>query len=396
MRIRKQKTKATAYTTQNKARLVRGGKDYFNQLIEMINQATHTIHLQTYIFEADETGREVTDALKTAVTRKVQVYLMADGYASKALSKEFIQELADAGIHFRFFEPILRNRNFYFGRRLHHKLVVTDNRFSLVGGVNISNKYNDRPGQPAWLDFAIYAEGTISSELCLLSWKTWKGSPSTRNTGIKDCTDHKPDIQISSEQNSLIRMRRNDWVFRKNQISRTYKEIFFTATSQVTILCSYFIPGYPMRKYLLHAVRKGVKVRLVLAGLSDVVLSKNAERFMYDWLLRHNVEIYEYQKNVLHGKIAVCDGEWMTVGSYNINDLSAYASIELNLDIKNQALAAETDQVLQTIINNDCVQVTSENHRRARNLFVQLGRWLSYQCIRLTLFLFTFYFKQQG
>jgi len=82
----------------------------------------------------------------------------------------------------------------------------------------------------------------------------------------------------------------------------------------------------------------GVIIKVVQAGISDIALSKYAERYMYRWLLRNKVEIYEYQKTVLHGKIAVCDDQWMTVGSYNVNNLSAYASIELNLDVDNPHL----------------------------------------------------------
>ena len=117
---------------------------------------------------------------------------------------------------------------------------------------------------------------------------------------------------------------------------------------------------------------------------------------MYDWLLRNHVEIYEYNKNILHGKIAVCDDEWMTIGSYNVNNISAYASIELNLDVYNPSFAREVRLELQKITNDDCVPITSERHKKTKNIFKQFLRWLSYQFIRITFYLFTFYFKQRG
>ena len=81
------------YSTRNKVQLVRGGKEYFDLLLQLINRATTSIHLQCYIYENDETGRLVANALKAAARRKVTVYLLADGYASREISREFIDEL---------------------------------------------------------------------------------------------------------------------------------------------------------------------------------------------------------------------------------------------------------------------------------------------------------------
>jgi cardiolipin synthase len=99
-----------------------------------------------------------------------------------------------------------------------------------------------------------------------------------------------------------------------------------------------------MRNLLSRAAKRGVKIRVIVAGKSDVMLSKNAERWLYDWLLRHNIEIYEYEPAVLHAKTAVFDSEWVTIGSYNINNISAYTSIELNVDIHSTVFAKEVEQ----------------------------------------------------
>ena len=96
-----------------------------------------------------------------------------------------------------------------------------------------------------------------------------------------------------------------------------------------------------------------------------------------------------------HGKIAVCDGEWMTIGSYNINNISAYASIELNINVRNDAFAGETQKILQGIIDNDSIRVTKENHTKAKNLYNQFVRWLSYSFIRVVIYIFTFYYRRR-
>ena len=382
-----------AYSNLNRGKLVRGGKEYFDTLLQLIDNAKESIHLQTYIFGNDKTGRMVADALKNAAKRKVQVYLMADGFASNSLPDEFTAELESNGINFRFFEPVFKSSNFYVGRRMHHKVLVVDTWYAMVGGVNIADRYNDIDGIPAWLDFAVHIQGDIAKQLCILCWKTWKGFPV--KIDISTCEKKQSELTISESDCCDMRMRRNDWVRRKNEISASYKEMLRHSKSQVTILCSYFLPGKMMRRQIRLATRRGVQVRVIAAGISDVKVAKYAERWLYDWLLRNKVELYEYQKTVLHGKLAVCDDAWITIGSYNINDLSAYASIELNIDIKDPKIAGSTRKMMDEIIANDCIHITEQLQNKTNNIFQKLGRWSSYLFIRASLRLFTFYFKQK-
>jgi len=381
------------FSDQNKVKLIRGGAAYFELLLKLINEATESIHLQTYIFDDDDTGQMVARALQSAAARKVRVYLLADGYASQSMSDEFINGLKDAGVHFRYFEPFLKSKNYYFGRRLHHKVFVADARYALVGGINIANRYNDMPGEPAWLDFALYAEGEIARKLCVLCWKTWNGFPVKMD--ITPCEEKQVVFDFTTEEKSLVRMRRNDWVRRKNEISATYIDMLRHAHTNITILCSYFLPGEIIRRLLKNASRRGVKIKLIIAGPTDIKIAKYAERWMYDWILRHNIELYEYQPTVLHAKVATCDGEWFTIGSYNINNISAYASIELNLDVQHAVVTRQLEQTLESFIENDCKAITLEKHLHSKNIFKQFARWGAYEFIRLSFFLITFYYKQK-
>jgi cardiolipin synthase len=389
----KKKISSGRYTSPNTIRLIRGGHEYFELLLQLIEAAKESIHLQVYIFSDDETGNLVADALIRAVARGVEVYVIADGYASQSLRGSFIDLLKKGRVHFRFFEPIFKSRNFYFGRRMHHKVAVIDTRYALAGGVNIADRYNDLPGKPAWLDFALYAEGEIVRELCILCWKTWNGY--SQNMPLTPCEEKQLAFSIKKEENSEVRMRRNDWVRRKNEITTSYIQMFRNAQSDITVLCSYFLPGKVIRKQIRYAISRGVRIRIVAAGISDVSLAKNAERWLYDWLLRNKIELYEYQKNVLHGKLAVCDDRWMTIGSYNINDISAFASIELNMDINDTRFTSGVRKKMEEIIVNDCLPVTADQLAKTKNIFNRFVRWFSYQFIRMVFHLFTFYFKRK-
>lgn len=373
-------------------RLIRGGHEYFKLVIDLVNSARQSVHLQTYIFEDDTTGSSVAQALIQAAQRNVEVFLLLDGYASQGLPSDFIKTLEDSGVHFRYFEPLFRSRNFYFGRRLHSKVLVVDASYALVGGVNITDRYNDMPGQPAWLDFALFAEGPVAVEACELCRSVWSGTR-RRIKKSADCDPVSP-FKLNESEISDVRLRRNDWVNNRLQISNSYLEMFRTATSHITILSSYALPGNIFRKNLERAIKRGVKVRMIISGESDVKVVKAAEKYWYDWLLRNNIEIFEYTKNVLHGKLAVCDGQWMTIGSYNVNDLSAYVSIELNFDVRDPKFVGKVEGTLQKIIDNDCTKISHDNVAQT-NTFKRLVRWLSYSLIRITFSLTTFYYRKQ-
>jgi cardiolipin synthase A/B len=115
---------------------------------------------------------------------------------------------------------------------------------------------------------------------------------------------------------------------------------------------------------------------------------------MYRWMLKNNIEIYEYQPNILHAKIATCDGKWLTAGSYNVNNISAYASIELNLEIENPGFVRNTEERLEHILNRDCKQITHQDIKKV-SLLARFLQRSAYDIFRLLLFLFTFYFKEQ-
>lgn len=392
MQTLKHKQKNISFS-KNKINLIKSGKQYFDLVLELIQNAKESIHLQTYILADDETGILITDALKKAVQKDVAVYILADGYASKNLASTFIDDLRNADIQFRFFEPLYRSKYFYFGRRMHQKLIVVDAKYTVVGGMNIADRYNDLPKNPAWLDFAIYTEGPIAKELCVHAWKSWNDFP--KKMGLTPCEGNKIAFNFIENETSLVRMRRNDWVRRKNEISSTYIEMLRNANSHITIMCSYFLPGKTIRKLLRHAAARGVKIKVIVAGQSDVKIAKYAERWMYDWLLRYKIELHEYQPTILHAKVAVCDGKLCSIGSYNINDISAYASIELNIDVLDESFATKVENTLEKIIKNDCVYISKAKHLQTKNILNQFFRWCSYKIFIIGFYMVTFYFKRK-
>lgn len=379
------------YTKYNQVALIRGGKEYFTLLENIIDEANSLIHLQVYIFNEDETGNRIINALLRAAGRGVKIFIVVDGYASRNISKACMNHLKSAGIHFRWFNPVFKSRYFYFGRRLHHKVIVADELVSLVGGVNITNRYNDFDN-PAWLDWAVHVRGEVSLNLSRICADIWNKSGGVKSSLTKT---RQPFSVLTTSGNCFVRARVNDWVRNKNQISNSYIEMLKHAQKSVIIISSYFLPGHIIRKHLSAAAKRGVAVKIIVAGVSDVSLAKYAERYMYHWLLKNNIEIFEYKKTVLHGKLSTCDDMFVTAGSYNLNNISAYASIELNLDILDIPFAKATRIILQKIIREDCRQIKEADHRVEGNVWTRARQRISYNIYRLLLYLFTFYFKKQ-
>lgn len=381
------------YSSNNSIRLIHGGKEFFDLLEKLVDSSRHSIHLHTYIFEPDETGTRIAKALTKAAERKVKIYLLVDGFASKNLSDDFIQQFKKAGIRFRFFEPLFKSKSLYFGRRLHHKVFVSDGIHSLVGGINIADHYNDVGQEKAWLDFALYVCGEVSEQLHKLSCKVWRKKYLTYTNPAVDHMQ-KPCLE-DVMQNCAVRIRRNDWVRRRNEIEKTYLEIFRTSRHTITIVCSYFLPGMKFRRALKKATERGVTIKVLLAGKSDVRIAKYAERYLYRWLLRNKVKIYEYQPRVLHAKLAMADDHLFTIGSFNVNNISALASIELNLDVKNTEFCHLVQKELARIMEKDCKEIESTSSDLKLFSIRQFFQWGAFQLIRFILTMTTFYFRQK-
>jgi cardiolipin synthase len=384
-------TPITGYTIHNNVELVKGGADYFNRIETIANGAQYALHLQTYIFDEDETGTKVANYLIRAAERNVRVYLLLDGYASRNLSPAFISQLRNAGVNVGFFNPLFKSDLFYLGRRLHHKIIVADASVCMVAGINISNRYNDIGDAHGWLDWAIYVEGEAAKKIAEVCIQVWNRSVFRKRIkgGVNKVLFSQPLNECA------VRIRRNDWVYKKTEITKVYRAFFRQSTSYVTIMTGYFWPPQHLLQLMARAAKRGVKIKIILTAKADVPLSKYTERYLYNWLFRNNIEIYEYNKNVLHGKMAVCDDLWLTTGSYNMNNISAFASVELNMEVKSKQLATETNKKLQIIIDNDCRQVISNEFWLENNLMQRFFYFLAYKITHLIFFVFTILFKQR-
>ena len=365
--------------TNNRITLVNSGRPFFDLLLQLIKEAKYVLHLQFYIFDLDTTGMLVFEELKQAVKRGVSVFVVVDAYASEQITPEKSSLFRANGIYIKRFSPLKNKHGYGIGRRLHHKIVWVDGHTALVGGINIADKYSGYNGETPWLDFAVKVEGP----LCYDVKKTC--DEIIHKKLLKQVYRKLPKAVFSGDLPHPSRIRKNDWFRSRIEISRSYRQAFRHAKKSITVVASYFLPGNRVRRLIKNASERGVHVTVILVGNSDVPFIKSAMTYLYDWMLRNNVSIYEWNNSILHGKIAVADGWWTTIGSYNLNALSDYGSLELNVEIHNKQFATDTEKVLQYYLETGCNQVKREQHAKAKNWLIQLGRWFSYVAIRMAL-----------
>lgn len=361
--------------------LLKSGRQYFDVCEKIIDQAEHYIHFQTYIVDDDETGRKIVEALIRAASRGVRVYFLIDGYGGKSFSKNLIKKVEEAGILFRKFSPVLITKGFHLSLRLHHKVLLADGNVAVIGGINVANRYHGTPRMKAWLDFAILVKGPeVAHTLNILKklWnKTFLSKKERSKEVIHNTSYYKEDVQVKVLQ--------NNWYRNKIEILKSYRNAVRRSKSHIIIFASYFLPGRHERKLLKDASRRGVEIKIVLSAVSDTWIFKRATRFLYDFILRNNIRIYEYLPSLLHAKVATVDGVWSSIGSYNLNHLSDYGSIETNVDILDVAFAEYFEKMLLDIIQKDCREITPVEHARGKNWINQFLGWTSYQIIRFLL-----------
>lgn len=362
----------------NEAQLIRGGSAYFEAVKKLIQEASTSIQFHTYIFAPDQTGEAVHRAMLEAAHRGVKVQVLLDDYGSQELRKHkiWLAEWKSAGIDYRFFGPFFTGGKFNLGRRLHHKVLIVDHRHALVGGQNIADRYNDLPGQRAWLDFALQVSGPAAPHLAERIHVFWKKQPLHPTQLYELRSIFKPAGKVP------VRIIQNDYLRGVRAISDAYFQAINEAQERVLIVGAYFLPGRKIRKSLQRAISNGAEVKVVLGHHSDVWLAQHASRYLYRWLLRNRIQLFEWTPTVLHGKIAVVDDHWSTVGSYNINYLSAYESIELNFEVWDKKTTSGVAETIQEIIENECDPINAETFRQTRTIANQLKEWFAYRFFR--------------
>lgn len=387
------------------------GQAFFPALVAALDAARTEVYLETYIFHDDVTGEAVLSALERAALRGVAVFLVVDGIGTPRLPGRWQQRMRASGVRWQQFSPLGSLGLLIPGRwrRLHRKLCVVDREQAFCGGINVLDDFielNHGPQPQARFDFAVRVRGPLVADIYLAMDQFWQRLQATRSLergefeGARRALERVvalPRTEADADAGTAalgapgaIGMRAalllRDNLRNRTGIERAYRHAIAHARHEVVISNAYFVPGAKLRRALVHAVQRGVRVRLLLQGRYEFYMQFHAAKPFYAALLDAGVEIHEYHAGFLHAKVAVVDGRWATVGSSNLDPLSLLLAREANVVVDDVAFAQTLLEPLNTAIAQHSVQVDKARFAN-RPRWLRLQGWLAYNLMRLSLFL---------
>jgi cardiolipin synthase len=301
--------------------LLDGGGQAFPRMLEAIAQARESVYLEVYLFSPTGWGARFLDALAAAAARGVRVTVIVDGWGSMRGGREVVTRLRAAGCEARIYNRLL---SLFVGRlrRDHRKILLVDDAVAFLGGINIGDEYAGDERARGWADLAVEIRGPASARL----------GRRLRHERVGPW-DGPVHIYLSSESGG-------------RKLRKRYVKAFAAAKRRLWVAHAYFLPDRGLIRALRRAARRGVDVRLLLAGRSDVPFAHAATMILYRRLLQAGVRIFEWSRSVLHVKAATVDGKRFLVGSFNLDPLSL-ANLEALVEIVDPSVVPPAERWIE-------------------------------------------------
>jgi cardiolipin synthase len=326
----------------NRVQVYFNGHDAFTAMREAVVGARKEILLESYIYKDDSAGREFLDELSVAARRGVEVSVLADALGSFSTRNAFWQEMKRRGIHVRLYHPMF-SALWYQPFRDHRKILVVDRRVAFTGGMNIGEEYGSTSvghGE-TWRDTHVRVEGPAAWEMAVVFSEGWvqaggepldlpplpaeeAAAPGTRIL-VLDSRPNRGQAESASAMAAIVG----------------------AARKRVWLTNAYFAPGWAAVRILGDAAQRGVDVRLLLPGKTDVPIVRRAAHGYYDRLLARGVRIFEYQTSILHAKSLTADGYVSLVGSTNLDFRSFLFNSECDLCMLDETVAQRTEEAFE-------------------------------------------------
>ncbi|MDA8098264.1 MAG: phospholipase D-like domain-containing protein [Nitrospiraceae bacterium] len=351
-------------------RLLKNGVEAFPAMFAAIDGATICIELEMYYFADDATGRECREKLVHAARRGVAVRVLADAVGSWQLPDDFWNVLAAVEGSARIFRPVLGGMYLF---RNHRKLLLVDERVAYIGGMNIGDEYfRGKNGEPPWRDNMLEFRGAEAHRLRRSFDRMWilAGLPFRKvifRGGIG------PEKKLVP--GGRVRFLESGPGDPHSPVRRSFRRIIAGATGKIDLAMGYFYPSGKVLRSLRRAVRRGVKVRLLMPMKSDVAIARWAARGLYGRLLRSGVEVWEYRPAMMHAKLAIID-DLVMAGSANLDVRSTRINYELVAAIRDQELAARARADFEEdLAQSERIMLEAW---QARPVWQKVKEWISY------------------
>ncbi len=351
---------------QSRFRWLRTGLEALEAMLECVPAAQKLIRLETYIYHTGSIGERFREALIAAARRGVKVQVLIDGIGSFSLPDSFWDPLRAVGGECVWFNPVRLGRWSY---RDHRKVLVCDDTVAFVGGFNIADEYHGDGVAHGWRDLGIEIRGGKLVQALAKSFDAFFGSASLRPKRLQRFRKAAHEV-ITGDNWQLLTGGPGRQL---GPMQAVLRQDLVKARS-VRIISSYFLPAWRLRKMLAGVCKRGGRVQLILAGKSDVPLTKFASRRLYRQLLRDGVEIFEYDPQILHAKLFLVD-DVAYVGSANMDVRSLRINYELLVRINDPEMAARAGEMFDEDLKYSR-QIHRMTWKKSRTLWEKIKeRW---------------------
>jgi len=313
----------------NRVDTLLNGDQIFPSMLSAINGAQRTIDFETYIYWSGEIGKRFAEALATKARAGVKVNVLVDWLGSQKMDSDSIETMKQAGVDFRQYRPLRWYNLARVNNRTHRKLLIVDGTVGFTGGVGVADNWTGNAQDPEhWRDNHYRLEGPAVAQMQAAFMDNWTKVSGSVLHGDPFFPPLKPAgpmfaqvFQSSSQGGS-------------ESVHLMYLLSIAAATKTIDLAMAYFVPDQITSEALVAAMKRGVKVRLILPGKhTDTHFVRNASRATWGPLLEAGALIYEYEPTMYHVKLLIVDGLWSSVGSTNFDARSFRLNDEANLNV---------------------------------------------------------------
>ena len=323
---RRYATELARWRPGNDVELLRAGDETFPAMLDAIAGAERSIVFEVYIYQSDVTGVRFAEALAERARAGVAVRLLFDAIGSFGVEGELLDRLRAAGVQICEYHPVVPwRRRWNVFRRDHRKILVVDDEIGFTGGLNVTDdNASIAEGGKGWHDLHCRVRGPIVNDLARLFRKTWLAAG-----GDEYPAPPRAETVLAPAGRMPAHLVYNGERRRRSVPRRAYLRAFGAARESIWIENAYFLPDRAVRRALVTAVRRGVDVRVIVPGSSDVKAIEFAGLYVFRRLAKAGVKIFRWRGVMNHAKVAVVDRLWSIVGSYNFDARSWFYNLEV-------------------------------------------------------------------
>ncbi len=324
----------------NRVELLRNGAEIFSSVLTAIAGAQRTIDLSTYIFWSGELPTMVAEALIERADAGVEVNVLVDGWGSAPMDSTLVERFERSKVHFAWYRtPQWYNVDKY-NHRTHRRVLVIDGTLGFTGGLGIADEWAGEAKDPShWRETHVEVEGPAVHDILRAFHDNWIDA-----TGRVLGAHHFPDLQ-SFDDGVCVQVSPSSTVQGRTAAEHLFAAVILGARERLWFTTAYFAPRRGLIDMLAAAALRGVDVRVVVNGPHiDKEVARRAGHRSYERLLEVGVRVFEYQRTMLHAKVAIADDAWANVGTANFDNRSLALQDELNLSVHDAGIVTELEK----------------------------------------------------